>query len=164
MKSMKTKKSYYLGASLVKKLSGFTYFRLAIYRKRRLIDIVGFLDLTSHILFVDFERVVFYVLKGLDFVRFKGLIGQKFKENDLSGLLLAGIYNWIFRSKINRNLFLPKKFWKIFLNQALKFVYYLVFRNLLQLHDENLLIISEGLSKILMKRSLVIKKLNLLKN
>jgi len=161
---MRLRKSYYLGASLVKKLSGYTYYRLSIYHKRRLVTVIGFLDLRTNILFVDFERFLYYTFKGLEVIRCKGLLGTYLREVEIGAVLTMGLYQWLFSSKVsNMRLKLPLKFWKLFLNYVLKIIYYLVFRNLISWSESGACELKANiiLARILIKRTLVIKRLGL---
>jgi hypothetical protein len=155
------KKSYYLSIKHVKKLSGFTFYRLAVYHKNKMVDVLGYFDINKNILFVDFSLIYFYIYKGFDFINFAGLIGNKFRELNLGSILIMGLYNWLFFSKQHSFLKMPKKFWLNYFNRSLYIVYYLLFRNLI-FFDGFKFSVGNKLAKILSKRFLVIQKLGLI--
>lgn len=159
----KKKKSFYFGAKLVKKLSGISFYRLSVYSKNKQLDVVGYLDAKTNILFVDFSLLYFYIYKGFNFISFKGLIGHNLRELNLSGILLMGLFNWIFHSKTNNRIIMPKRFWLKQINRILYIVYYLVFRNIVIFKNLKFKVLF-NLSKILAKRYLIVRKLNLVEN
>lgn len=158
---LKKKKSYYLVTSFVKKLSGFNFYRLSIYHRNKLIDVVGYLDINNNILFINFSSLLYYIYKGFDFIAFSGLIGNNLKSLNLGPILIMGLHNWIFFSKKNPNLLLPKKFWLHYFNRSLYIIYYLLFRNLIIFEQSGYKLV-HSLSIILSKRFLVIKNLGLI--
>jgi hypothetical protein len=161
----KKKKSYYLSYNFVKKLGGFSFYRLAVYKCNKLIDVVGYLNPVTNILFINFSAFYYYIYKGFDFISFKNLLGKNLREIEIDSLLMFGLYNWLFFSNNTKKLILPKKFWLRYLNKALYIIYYLLFRNLLTIETvdkKSNLRLSKNLNKILFKRLLIIENLKIL--
>jgi hypothetical protein len=158
---VRKKKSYYLDYSYVKRLSGFSFYRLSVYHKNKLVNVIGYLDVESNILFVNFSLLYFYIYRGFDFLSFKGLVGRNFREVDIGSILMLGLFNWLFYAKKEDFLIMPRRFWIEYLNRALYIVYYLLFRNIISF-DGVTIRKSRPLAKILSKRFLIIENLFLL--
>jgi len=158
----KRKKSFYIRVQFVRRLKGFEFWRLSIYHKSRMVKTVGFFDHYNNLLFLNFNELLYFITRGLDFKnRFDHSFGKYLKNYNLGAVILISMYNWFNSNKIQR-LNIPKRFWFPFFKRTLKIIYYCLFRELIKIFDTKM-VIEKNLSKIITKRFLIVKRLSLIK-
>jgi hypothetical protein len=159
---VKRKKSFYLRIQCVRRLNGFEFWRLSIYKKSRMVKTIGYFDHCHNLLFLNFNELFYYMTYGLDFKnRFDHNYGKHLKPYNLGIVILLGLYSWFSCNEI-RLLTIPKRFWLPFFKRTLKVIYYCLFRNLMLLSNYKLSVAGGGFSKIINKRLVVVNKLSII--
>jgi hypothetical protein len=151
---LKRKKSYYLRVSRIRKLSGYLYWRLAIYKSGRMVKSIGFYDANNNLLFVNYVYLVYFIFYGLDLKKMDSFTGKYLQLYSLKALLMIGAYQFIY--KVN-NIIFPKNVWIKTLSRLCKMFFYLILKKYLNIgsRGEITMIIK---SKIIKKRSLYFQR------